>query len=96
MRQKKGLLLISTQTALIFWCHQGWSALASEVLEHSVVSAVVAVRLRLGVGVRVGERVRMRERMVVVGEDRVGVRPLRVTPCCVIWLLLRQSKKRHQ
>lgn len=87
---KKGLLLISTQTALIFWCHQGWSALASEVLEHAVVSAVVAVRLRLR------ERVRMRERMVVVGKDRVGVRPLRMTPCCVIWLLLRQSKEGHK
>lgn len=80
----RGLLLISTQTALIFWCHQGWKrwlALASEVLKHPVVSGVMVVRVRV--------------RVVVVGEDRVGIRPLWVTPCHVIGLLTKAQQTSH-
>lgn len=75
----EGLLLISTQTALIFWCHQDWKrwlALASEVLKHPVVPGVMVVRVWV----------------VVVGEDRVGVRPFWVTPCHVIGLLLKAQQ----
>ena len=90
----RGLLLISTQTALIFWCHQDWKrwwALAGEVLKHAVVPGVMVVRVRDRVRVRV--RVRMRE--VVVGEDGVGVRPLWVTPCHVVGLLLKEQQTRQ-
>lgn len=44
-------------------------------------------------GMRVGMRVGMRMRDVVVREDRVGVRPLWVTPCRVIGLLSEADKK---
>lgn len=56
-------------------------ALASEVLKHTVVAGVMAVRVRV--------------RVVVVGEDRVGVRPLRVTPCHVVGLLLKAKQTRR-
>ena len=57
-------------------------ALASEVLKHAVVPGVMVVWVR----------VRVRERVVVVGEYRVGVRPLRVTPCHVVGLLLKAEQ----
>lgn len=78
--------MVSTQTALIFCCHQDrkqWLALASEVLKHPVVSGMVVVRMRMGV--------RMRD--VVVGENRVSIGPLWVTPWHVIGLLLKAKQR---
>lgn len=64
--------------------HRCW-ALAGEVLEHAVVAGVVGV----GVGVRVGVRMRV----VVVGEDCVGVRALRLTPPQIVGVLLRAQRE---
>lgn len=59
------------------------SALAGEVLEHTMVA--------VGVGVRVGERVGE----VVVGEDCVGVGALRLAPSQIVGLLLRGGEEGH-
>lgn len=64
-----------------FWCHQDWLALASEVLKHAMMSGMMAVRGRV--------------RVVVVGEDRVGVRSLWVTLCHVIGLLSKARQRRQ-
>lgn len=48
---------------------------------------MVVVRMRMGV------RVRMRVRDVVVGENRVGIGPLWVTPWHVIGLLLKAKQR---
>lgn len=64
---------------------QRWSALAGEVLEHAVVPGVV--------GVRVGEGVGVRMRVVVVREDCVGVSALWLTPPQVVGVLLRAERE---
>lgn len=78
-RNARGLLTISTQTALNICRHQGWLALASEVLKHAMMSGMMAVRVRV----------------VVVGEDRVGVRSLWVTLCHVVGLLSKARQRRQ-
>lgn len=63
----------STQTARIFCCHQDWKQRLA--LASKVLKHPVVSSV-------------MVVRVMMVGENRVGVRPLWVTPCHVIRLLL--------